>query len=147
MDLSYPFYTFAKNRLMAYTLKYFRIQTRCLQCGKEILYGRADRKFCCNDCKNQYHNRRRYPLREEMESSVLRRINLNHDILERLYKMGVNTIDHVALAQLGFDARFVTSVCRVGRHDVYAIFDLQYEMTPSRLKNLVCLLEDKDKKR
>lgn len=132
---------------MAYSLKYFKIQTRCLQCGKEILYGRVDRKFCCSECKNQYHNRRRYPLREEMESSVLRRINLNHAILERLYKMGVNTIDYISLAHLGFDARFVTSFCRVGRHDVYAIFDLQYEMTPSRLKNLVCLLEEKEQER
>jgi hypothetical protein len=86
-------------------------------------------------------------MREELESSVLRRINLNHAILQRLYKMGVNTIDHIALAQLGFDARFVTSFCRVGRHEVFAIFDLQYEMTPSRLKNLVSLLEEEDKKR
>ena len=124
---------------MAYTLKYFRIQTRCLQCGKEILYGRSDRKFCCPDCKNQYHNRRRYPLKEEMESSVLRKLDLNHAILERLYKLGVYTIDLITLTHLGFDARFVTSFRRVGRHDVFAIFDLQYEMTPSRLKNLVCL--------
>lgn len=131
---------------MAYSLKYFKIQTRCLQCGKEILYGRADRKFCCSDCKNQYHNRRRYPLREEMESSVLRRIDLNHAILERLYKMGVNSIDLITLAHLGFDARFVTSFRRLGRHDVFGIFDLQYEMTPSRLKNLVCLQEDEKSK-
>ncbi len=81
-----------------------------------------------------------------MESSVLRRIDLNHAILERLYKMGVNTIDLITLAHLGFDARFVTSFRRVGRHDVFAIFDLQYEMTPSRLKNLVCLQEDEKSK-
>ena len=124
---------------MAYSLKYFQIQTRCLQCGKEILYGRADRKFCCPDCKNQYHNRRRYPLREELESSLLRKIDLNHAILQRLYNRGVNTIDLLTLTHLGFDARFVTSFRRVGRHDVFAIFDLQYEMTPSRLKKLVCL--------
>ena len=124
---------------MAYTLKYFKIQTRCLQCGKEILYGRVDRKFCCKECKNQYHNRRRYPLREEMESSVLRKIDTNHSILERLHKDGVDTVDLLTLSHMGFDARFVTSYRRVGRHDVFAIFDLQYEMTPSRLKNLICL--------
>ena len=129
---------------MPYTLKYFKIHARCLQCGKEILYGRADRKFCCADCKNLYHNRRRYPLREEMEGSVLRRIDLNHAILERLYKMGVDTIDLLTLAHLGFDARFVTSFRRVGRHDVFAVFDLQYEMTPSRLKKLVCLSEPQE---
>ena len=124
---------------MAYTLQYFKIQTRCLQCGKDITYGRADRKFCCADCKNQYHNRRRYPMREELESAVLRKIDLNHAILERLHKMGVHTIDLLTLSHLGFDAQFVTSFRRVGRHDVFAIFDLQYEMTPSRLKNLISL--------
>lgn len=128
---------------MAYTLQYFKIQTRCLQCGKEITYGRADRKFCCADCKNQYHNRRRYPLREELESAVLRKIDLNHAILERLHKMGVQTIDLLTLSHLGFDAQFVTSFRRVGRHDVFAIFDLQYEMTPSRLKNLISLSNKK----
>lgn len=139
MVFSLPFFTFAKNRLMAYTLKYFKIQTRCLQCGKEILYGRADRKFCCADCKNQYHNKRRYPVREELENAVLRKIDLNHDILERLYKMGVETIDLLTLAHLGFDARFITSYRRIGRHDIFAVFDLQYEMTPSRIKRLECL--------
>jgi len=128
---------------MPYTLEYFKIQTRCLQCGKEIVYGRVDRKFCCADCKNQYHNRRRYPLREELESAVLRRIDLNHAILQRLHNMGVDTIDLITLAQLGFDAQFITSYRRVGRHDVFAIFDLQYEMTPSRIKRLISLTPKK----
>lgn len=105
------------------------------------MYGRADRKFCCVDCKNRYHNKRRYPLREELESEVLRKIDLNHAILERLYKMGVNTIDLLTLAHLGFDARFITSYRRIGRHDIFAVFDLQYEMTPSRIKKLESLSE------
>jgi len=124
---------------MAYTLKYLKIHTRCLQCGKDIVYGRADRKFCSNDCKNQYHNRRRYPLREELESSILHTIDNNHAILDRLYKMGVTTIDLVTLSHLGFDARFITSFNRIGRKNVFTIFDLQYEMTPSRIKKLICL--------
>ena len=121
---------------MAYSLKYIKIKTRCLQCGKEILYGRVDRKFCCEACKNSYHNRRRYPIREDMEGAVLRRIDLNHAILERLYKMDIHTIDLLTLSHLGFDPHFVTNFRRVGRHDIFAIFDLQYEMTPTRIKKL-----------
>ena len=130
---------------MAYSLKCIKIQTRCLQCGKEILYGRADRKFCSQECKNRWHNRRRYPLREEMENSVLRKIDFNHSILERIYKMGVNTVDLLTLAHMGFDARYVTSYRRVGRHDVFAIFDFQFEMTPSRLKKLESVMNYPEK--
>ena len=78
-----------------------------------------------------------------MESSVLRKIDTNHSILARLLKDGVDTVDLLTLAHMGFDARFVTSYRRVGRHDVFAIFDLQYEMTPSRLKNLICVSTSK----
>ena len=117
-----------------------RPQVHCLECGDEMGYGRPDRKFCCRDCKNQYHNRqRRYPLREELESAVLHALDKNHAILDRLYKMGVRAIDLATLSQLGYDTRFVTSYLRMGRHNIFTLFDLQFEMTPSQLKRLTSL--------
>ena len=148
MELPDRFNTFAKNRPMPYVLKYMNIRTRCLQCGAEIpLTGRPDRKFCCKDCKNQYHNRhRRSPLREELESAVLHALDANHAILDRLYKMGVRTIELATLSQLGYDARYVTSYLRLGRRSYFTLFDFQFEMTPSQLKRLTCLtLEDPTK--
>lgn len=141
MELPVCFFTFAKNRRMAYVLKYLNIQSRCLQCGKEIpLTGRPDRKFCCKGCKNQYHNRqRRYPLREELQGAVMQALDRNHAILDRLYRMGVKAIDLGTLSQLGYDARYVTSYLRVGRHNVFTLFDLQFEMTPSCIKRLSSL--------
>ena len=126
---------------MPYVLKYMNIKSRCLQCGSEIpLTGRPDRKFCCKDCKNQYHNRqRRYPPREELERAVLHVLNTNHAILDRLYKMGVRAIDIATLSQLGYDARFVTSYFRLGRRNIFTLFDLQFEMTPSKLKRLTSI--------
>jgi hypothetical protein len=134
---------------MPYPLKYMSIQARCLQCGKDLSPGgRPDRKFCCRECKNQYHNhhRRRFPLREELEGAVLRALDTNHAILDRLYRMGVRTIDLATLSQLGFDARFVTSYLHLGRHNIFTLFDLQFEMTPSQLKRLTCLSMEEDAK-
>lgn len=126
---------------MPYVLRYLNIQARCLQCGGEIpLTGRPDRKFCCRDCKNQYHNRqRRYPPREELEGAVLHILKTNHAILDRLRRMGVRTIDLATLSQLGYDARFVTSYMRLGRRSIFTIFDLQFEMTPSKIKRLTSI--------
>ncbi len=124
---------------MAYTLEFFNIKTYCLQCGREIRYGRADRKFCCADCKNRYHNRRRYPFKGDVQIAVLQKIELNYDVLDRLYKMGVFTIDVMALSQMGFDNRFVTTFRRLGRRNVFTIFDYQFEMTQTRMSKLVRL--------
>ena len=123
--------------------KYYYIQSRCLQCGKDLpMSGRPDRKFCCRDCKNKYHNRqRRYPVREELQGVVLHALETNHAILDRLYKMGVRTLDLATLSQLGYDARYVTSFIRLGRHNIFTLFDLQFEMTPTRIKRLTSLLD------
>ena len=31
------------------------MERKCLQCGATI-QGRADKKFCCDDCRTDYHN-------------------------------------------------------------------------------------------
>ena len=130
---------------MAYNPEYLKIQTRCLQCGQEILYGRADRKFCSDACKNQYHNRRRFPHRELYQSTVLQILDHNHSILLRLWKMGVKNIDLLTLTHLGFNPYYITCFRRLGRHNVCAVFDMQYEMTPSRIKKLESVTVEKDK--
>lgn len=146
LEFSASFYTFAQNSAMPYTLEYLKIMTRCIQCGKEIVYGRADRKFCSEACKNEYHNRRRYPYKGDVHAVILRKIDLNYAILDRLYGMGVRTVDLITLSQLGFDAQFVTSYRRMGRRNFCAIYDLQYELTESRIKRLICLVPDKSRR-
>ena len=130
---------------MSYILKYMNVQSRCLQCGKILSpNGRPDRKFCCRECKNQWHNRRTHnPLKNEVESAVLRTLSNNHAILDRLYRVGVRNIDLAALYQMGFDSHFMTSCIHLGRRTVVSVFDLQYELTPTRIKRLSCLSETK----
>ena len=127
---------------MEYSLENIRLMPRCAQCGKEIISGRVDRKFCSEACKNEYHNRRRYPVRRRYDTLVLQTLDSNRTILYRLWKMGVSTIDLVTLFHLGFDPHYITCYHRQGRHNVFAVFDMQYEMTPSRMKKLCCLSQE-----
>jgi hypothetical protein len=58
----------------------------CKHCGKPIdtRKGRADRKYCDERCKNQYHN-----ARNNQENAELQRIELilrkNHRILKKMF--------------------------------------------------------------
>ena len=46
-----------RNAMAEYRLiKNFAGVETCLECGA-IFYGRSNRKFCCDACKNKYHNR------------------------------------------------------------------------------------------
>lgn len=38
----------------------------CLTCEKPIRKGRADRKFCDEGCKNEYHNNQKIHERQEI---------------------------------------------------------------------------------
>ena len=111
--------------------------THCLQCGDFIGYGRPDRKFCGPECKNRYHNQHRYPAREPQEERVLRVLRCNYNILRRLLIMGVRAIDLITLRQLGYRQDYVTAYRKQGHKHIYGCFDIEYELTPSRVKRLM----------
>lgn len=116
----------------------------CLQCGDIILYGRPDRKFCSNACKNRYNNIRRTPARERAVMRILRILNRNRDILMKLLRVDIHSVDLPTLNHLGFDIRYSTSYQKVGHRQVYTCFDIQYELTPTRIRNISCLGEGVD---
>ncbi len=121
-------------------MKNRRIQIQCLECGRDIIQGRSDRKFCCDACKNRWHNKHRYPLRVALEASVLLALDRNHTILSRLARMGVTTIDLVSLMHLGYNINYITSYRKTGHRQICTCFDYQYELTASRIKNLKMLV-------
>ena len=126
-----------KHRTMAYPKHTADPGPHCLQCGDLIPYGRTDRKFCSQDCKNEYNNRRRHlPAREDSEPWVLAHLRANYAILRRLLIMGVHSIDQATLRQLGFRPEFVTLYRKVGHRTEFGCFDVRYEQTPSRVKKL-----------
>lgn len=110
----------------------------CLECGDIIEYGhgRTDRKFCSDGCKNRYHNRRKTQSWHVYQHKVLKVLEDNHDILERLLHIGVTSIDRVSLGHLGFDFNYVTSFHKIGQRSVYSVYDITYEATPSRIRHI-----------
>lgn len=104
----------------------------CLECGEPLVYGRTDRKFCCDKCKNRYHNRRIRNSRN-MKLRVWNALEKNHGILESLIKMDVDAIKLPDLSSLGFNMEYSTSFHKVGRHSQFRCFDILYYMTDSKI--------------
>ena len=79
----------------------------CLDCG-EPFKGRSDKKFCSDQCRNNYNNRQN---REESNfirnvQNILRR---NRKILSDLNSSGITTVHRDELITRGFNFNFHTS--------------------------------------
>jgi hypothetical protein len=104
----------------------------CLQCGKKIEVGRTDKKFCCNACKNKYHNEKTHYSRS-VRLRILGILNRNYEVLDKLLKMDKQSISLGDLSQLGYNKEFVTSWHKVGCHNEYRCFDIKYCCSGSRI--------------
>lgn len=78
----------------------------CQEC-KIKLIGRADKKFCSDNCRNHHHNAI-YKQRDEFLKIINRKLKKNAVILERLMKHGIKSIRKELLQSEGFDFRFFT---------------------------------------
>ncbi|MBO4340259.1 MAG: hypothetical protein J5835_02370 [Bacteroidales bacterium] len=115
----------------------------CLQCGSPIEpdSGRQDRKFCSVACKNKYHNAGRQMVSRRYRQRVMRILDNNYFILRRLLSMGVKALDVTTMKQMQFNFEFSTSYNKIGRRQLYTCYDVQYELTPSRVVNIRDLME------
>ena len=104
----------------------------CLECGSAIEYGRTDKKFCCERCKNVFHNRRNSSYRS-VRLKVTNALSRNYDVLDRLVKLGVTAISIGDASQMGFNTEYVTSHHKVGGHNEYRCFDIKYCLSDTRL--------------
>ncbi len=107
----------------------------CLECGHKIKYGRTDKKFCCDKCRNRYNNAQ-IKVGRAYKRRVMKALAANYDILDRLVKAGVSSMELFDLVNLGFVLEAVTSHRRVRHHDEYACFDIKYVLTPSRISGI-----------
>ena len=104
----------------------------CLECGEIIRYGRSDRKFCCEKCKNKFNNRKTRNVRS-MKLRIWNSLEKNHSILDNLLKMGIDTIHLPDLSALGFNIDYSTSYHKVGSRKEFRCFDILYYMSDSRI--------------
>jgi hypothetical protein len=121
------------------------LMSRCICCGKPLLsYGRADRKYCGSACKNRYNNQHRPSPRQE-RVRIIRILDTNREILHKLLKLGITSIDRVSLSHLGFNPEFATTCHRTGTRQIYSCFDMTYEQTPTRIWRIrQTVLDDED---
>ena len=80
---------------------------KCLYCGEPI-YGRMDKKFCCDSCRNSYNYERSHK-----QTNLVRNINAilarNYAILQELNVKGKSFVSRQQLTEKGFDFKYFTS--------------------------------------
>lgn len=79
----------------------------CLECGDE-LFGRVDKKFCSDQCRNNYNNKQK-----RSDNNYIRNINnllrKNHRILASLIKGDKASAKKDKLVSLGFNFNYFTN--------------------------------------
>ena len=108
---------------------------KCLQCGTQIKYGRTDKKFCCDECRNRYYNEQTKSGRA-FRRKILSQLVTNYDVLDTLFKAGISSVDMIDAVTMGFVPGIVTSYRRVGKHDEFGCFDIRYIMTKMRIYSI-----------
>lgn len=80
----------------------------CLECGEKIL-GRADKKFCNDDCRNAYNNKLNKDSTNLMRN-VNNKLRKNHRILESYtFTEGKAKTTRNKLISEGFDFNYFTN--------------------------------------
>jgi hypothetical protein len=112
------------------------MERKCLQCGEE-LFGRVDKKFCTDQCRNSYNNR---TLKEENNyirsvNSILRK---NRRILAKLNPKGKAKVHRDDLLKKGFNFSYHTDLYKTKESKVYHFcYDQGYLKLENQLFALV----------
>ncbi|MBR1406819.1 MAG: DUF2116 family Zn-ribbon domain-containing protein [Bacteroidales bacterium] len=107
----------------------------CLECGDAITYGRPDKKFCCESCKNRWHNRLEKASRS-YRVKVKATLSRNYEVLNDLLKLGISRMNLYDLRALGYDPQYVTAAIPVGKRFEYMCYDIRFRQTPVQVSNL-----------
>ncbi|MCB0734533.1 MAG: hypothetical protein KDC76_08130 [Bacteroidetes bacterium] len=80
----------------------------CVTCGNE-LKGRADKRFCDNTCKNQFHNHHPKPsIGRAAFNRINQKLQRNYSILSSIMSTSQRFIAQGDLSRLGFDFSYHT---------------------------------------
>ena len=108
----------------------------CLECGDKIMYGRIDKKFCCEECKVRYYNNLAKGSRA-YRRKIMGRLARNYQILEQIIKAGEKSVELTDLVSAGFTPESVTGYHKNRfKSDEYWCFDIKYRMTDSRVYSI-----------
>lgn len=84
------------------------MERKCLDCG-DTIRGRTDKKFCSDQCRNNYNNRLNRDTNNYVRNvhGLLRK---NRRILSDLFNEGKTRIHRDALIALGYNFTFCTHI-------------------------------------
>lgn len=96
--------------------------SNCLDCSQK-LYGRSDKKFCNDHCRNSYHAKRNKDWNNYMRNinHILRK---NRRILAFFHQNNVQTITTSMLALQGFQISYCTSFHEKSQERYYYDYQL-----------------------
>lgn len=106
----------------------------CLECGT-VFYGRRNKRFCCEACKNKFHNRKNRTFRG-IRTRVISILEKNYNILSSLLSGQIYAATNSELYLLGYSPGFLTSCIRVDKHEQCSCYDICYNRTSNRIYNI-----------
>jgi predicted nucleic acid-binding Zn ribbon protein len=109
----------------------------CLYCNSTV-YGRTDKKFCSEECKNGYYNDYR-KRQHRSRISVVRILEQNYAVLENLLAIDVKSVQLDALDALGFQIPYCTYTAVKGTHRIYQCYDIEYRISKKALSGIIRL--------
>ncbi|MFP4664617.1 MAG: hypothetical protein ACLFM1_09340 [Bacteroidales bacterium] len=112
----------------------------CKECG-ESFFGRADKKFCSDQCRNSYNNSLRKDYNNMMRNinNILRK---NRRILHKYNPHGKAKVQKKTLLDAGFDFDYLTNVYQTQKGHVYKFcYDQGYLELDD---NLITIVERKE---
>lgn len=124
-----------RNAMAEYRLiKNFAGVETCLECGA-IFYGRSNRKFCCDACKNKYHNRQSQDIRNR-KLRVKTVLEKNYKILSGLLQENRLSVDLAELSLLGYNPEFVTTFRKTAGRTWCSCYDIMFMISSERIYNI-----------
>lgn len=110
--------------------------SQCLECGSEIAFGRSDKKFCCQDCKNTYNNKNK-SLRSAYRRKVDRAISRNYEVLSLLVRLGRSRVSLVEALAMGFSPQAVTSCTHQSNCGFeFQCYDIVFRVSDTNIFNI-----------
>jgi len=117
------------------------MERKCLDCG-ETIYGRVDKKFCSDQCRNNYNNRM-----NSDNTAMVRNVNSilrkNRRILAELLPSDKITVHKDKLVNKGFNFNYITHIYTTQKGSSYR-FVYEYGYLP--LENDFYMLVMRDQK-
>jgi YHS domain-containing protein len=89
----------------------------CIECAREF-YGRSDKKFCTDVCRNAFHNKEKAEENQVIKQTngILRR---NRKILTEAYLKGKTRTNKEKLLLQGFNFSYFTNIYRTSQGKEY----------------------------